>query len=50
MRVRALIVAALVASTLLAASPASADHGWHASFVDLSPWPKLVPGGTPTLP
>lgn len=43
--VRVFVLAILVASTLMA-TPAEASHGWHAAFVDQSPWPKLMPGAT----
>jgi len=35
-----------VLSTLAAPLPAAAAHGWHAAFVDRSPWPRLAPGAT----
>lgn len=40
------LVAALLLVTLGAPAPAAAAHGWHATFVDQSPWPRLSPGAT----
>jgi glucose/arabinose dehydrogenase len=40
------LVAAIVASTIALQAPAVASDGWHAAFVDQSPWPKLAPGST----
>jgi glucose/arabinose dehydrogenase len=44
--VRPIAVFALLASSLLIGAPADAADGWHAAFVDQSPWPKLLPGAT----
>ena len=43
---RALLVAALTIASLLVPPPAAAAHGWHAAYVDQSPWPVLSPGAT----
>jgi glucose/arabinose dehydrogenase len=43
---RVTLVAALVAGSLLIPAPAAAAHGWHAAYVDQSPWPTLDPGET----
>jgi glucose/arabinose dehydrogenase len=44
--VRLLAVLALVLTSLVLPAPAAASHGWHAAYVDQSPWPKLLPGAT----
>lgn len=44
--VRVLAALALVLSSFAVPVPAAAAHGWHAAFVDQSPWPKLAPGAT----
>lgn len=41
-----LALLAILASSIVASMPAEASHGWHAAFVDQSPWPKLIPGAT----
>src|SRR5438445_1579479 len=42
---RAAVLAPLLLASLLA-QPASAAPGFHAAWVDQSPWPTLRPGGT----
>lgn len=43
---KALAALAVLASSIVVATPAAAVDGWHAAFVDQSPWPKLLPGAT----
>src|SRR5947199_10287388 len=42
---RAALLAPLLLASLLA-QPASAAPGFHAAWIDQSPWPTLRPGGT----
>src|SRR2546428_13758384 len=42
---RAAVLAPLLLASLLA-RPASAAPGFHAAWIDESPWPTLRPGGT----
>lgn len=45
---RLLAALALVVTSLAIQAPAAASHGWHAAFVDQSPWPTLLPGTAAT--
>ena len=42
--VRVLAAFAIVVASIGLGAPAAASHGWHAAFVDQSPWLKLAPG------
>lgn len=43
---RLLALLAILVVSAATTTPADAAHGWHAAFVDQSPWPKLAPGAT----
>lgn len=42
--VRLAVALALIAASVAVPLPVAASHGWHAAYVDQSPWPKLLPG------